>query len=396
MHQTIGDAVGRHIHAKEMELVKQIWTTKSIRGVAGHTANHEHEQYDWSETENPKLREYMEKLTEPGATKMWDGWFTVHWIPIIMDMASRQNHNAKRANTYNIAVKAAEKIRNVIKQGLYEMWKVRNDIKHEEHAKHKWTMVEIKDILRNLRKTNTTERHSAEEILAWRKRKIDSWAKRRMKDIEKGTKKQQEDKAALQRFNEKWKLFKPQHQDQEKEDERETEDNGNHETRSDDLDQSDESKERIEEGSGVTRVTDTESSQSTRDDTITTEEEQEQADDGQNNTYTKNNVGRERVKRNQREPSEEHRKSGKRKEREQARLKESDSEVKRKPRKKTRQNTIEQYMNMNGGGKRKREQAAHCDANNKDKSDIDDERETRRPKRTEPRLTEVTVRKGIG
>ena len=56
-----------------------------------------------------------------------------------------------------------------------------------------------------------------------------------MKDIEKGTKKQQEDKAALQRFNEKWKLFKPQHQDQEKDDERETEDNGNHETRSDGL-----------------------------------------------------------------------------------------------------------------------------------------------------------------
>ena len=43
----------------------------------------------------------MEKLTEPGTTKMWDGWFTVHWIPIIMDMASRQNHNAKRANTYS-------------------------------------------------------------------------------------------------------------------------------------------------------------------------------------------------------------------------------------------------------------------------------------------------------
>ena len=146
----------------------------------------------------------------------------------------------------------------------------------------------------------------------------------------------------------------------------------------------------------MTRVTDTESSQSTRDDTTTTEEEQEQADDGQNNTYTKNNMGRERVERNQREPSEKHRGSGKRKEREQAGLKESDSEVKRKPRKKARQNTLEQYMNMDGGGKRKRDQAAHCDANSKDTSDIDDERETRRPKRTEPRLTEVTERKGIG
>ena len=94
--------------------------------------------------------------------------------------------------------------------------------------------------------------------------------------------------------------------------------------------------------------------------------------------------------------SEEHRGSGKRKEREQAGLKENDSEVKRKPRKKARQNTLEQYMNMDGGGKRKRDQAAHYDANNKDTSDIDDERETRRPKRTEPRQTEVTERKGIG
>ena len=83
----------------------------------GHTANHKHEQYDWSETENPILKQYMEKLTEPGATKMWDGWFTVHWIPTIMDMARRQDHNAKQANTYNVAVKAAEKIRTVIIQG---------------------------------------------------------------------------------------------------------------------------------------------------------------------------------------------------------------------------------------------------------------------------------------
>ena len=156
------------------------------------------------------------------------------------------------------------------------------------------------------------------------------------------------------------------------------------------------SKERIEDGNGVTRATDTESSQSTRDDTITTEEEQEQAHDGQNNAYTKNNMGRERVERNQREPSEEHWGSGKRKEREQAGLKESDSEVKRKPRKKARQNTLEQYMNMSGKGKRKRDQAAHFDANSKDTSDSDDEREARRPKRTEPRQTEVTERKGIG
>ena len=112
---------------------------------------------------------------------MWDGWFTVHWIPIIMDMAHRQNNNAKRANTYKLAIATAEKIRNVIKQGLYKMWKIRNEIKHEERVKHKWTKKEIEDILRQLKKSRAIERHSVEEILTWRKRKIDSWAKRRQR-----------------------------------------------------------------------------------------------------------------------------------------------------------------------------------------------------------------------
>ena len=199
-----------------MNLIQQIWTTNSIKGVAGHTTNHKNEQYDWSGTENPILREYMEKLTEPGATKMWDGWFTVHWIPIIMDMAHRQNNNAKRANTYKLAIATAEKIRNVIKQGLYKMWKIRNEIKHEERVKHKWTKKEIEDILRQLKKSRATERHSVEEILTWRKRKIDSWAKRRQKDIEQGIKKQKEDREALHRFRTKWNLIIPNQRDQTK------------------------------------------------------------------------------------------------------------------------------------------------------------------------------------
>ena len=107
----------------------------------------------------------MMRLTEPGATKMWDGWFTVHWIPIIMDMAQRQNNNAKRANTYKLAIATAEKIRNVIKQGLYKMWKIRNEIKHEERVKHKWTKKEIEDILRQLKKSRAIERHRVEEIM---------------------------------------------------------------------------------------------------------------------------------------------------------------------------------------------------------------------------------------
>ena len=96
------------------------------------------------------------------------------------------------------------------------MWKIRNEIKHEERVKHKWTKKEIEDILRQLKKSRATERHSVEEILTWRKRKIDSWAKRRQKDIEQGIKKQKEDREALHRFRKKWNLIIPNQQDQTK------------------------------------------------------------------------------------------------------------------------------------------------------------------------------------
>ena len=48
-------------------------------------------------------------------------------------------------------------------------------------------------------------------------------------------------------------------------------------------------------------------------------------------------------------------------------------------------------MNINGGGKRKRDQKAHSDTNRKSTNDSDDGQEAKRPKRTVPRHTEVTV-----
>ena len=34
--------------------------------------------YDWSDVKDDKLMRYMMRLTEPGDTKMWDGWFTTY------------------------------------------------------------------------------------------------------------------------------------------------------------------------------------------------------------------------------------------------------------------------------------------------------------------------------
>ena len=44
-------------------------------------------------------------------------------------------------------------------------------------------------------------------------------------------------------------------------------------------------------------------------------------------------------------------------------------------------------MNMNGRGKRKRDQAIQGDTHSRDTDDIDRKRESRKPKQTESRLT---------
>ena len=35
----------------------------------------------------------MTKLTDPGATTMWDGWFTTYWRLILTGMISRDREN---------------------------------------------------------------------------------------------------------------------------------------------------------------------------------------------------------------------------------------------------------------------------------------------------------------
>ena len=70
--------------------------------------------------------------------------------------------------------------------------------------------------------------------------------------------------------------------------------------------------------------------------------------------------------------------------------------MKRKPRKKAKQDTLERYMNMNGRGKRKRDHTAQGDTHRRNTDNTDSEQKPRKPKQTETRLTEVAIRKGIG
>ena len=103
--------------------------------------------YNWSDVKDEKLQRYMTRLTEPGATKMWDGWFTTYWRPILTDMIQRQQPNRSAARAYDIATKAAKNIRLTIKTGLHDMWKIRNEIKFDRQTKETWTEENIKQVV---------------------------------------------------------------------------------------------------------------------------------------------------------------------------------------------------------------------------------------------------------
>ena len=209
VHKTVGDTIGRHVSDKELELIQRIWTHKSLKGVAGQSAAHEHEAYDWSDVQDDKLMRYMMRLTEPGATKMWDGWFTTYWRPILTDMIKRQQPNRSAARAYDIATKAAKDIRLTIKTGLHDMWKIRNEIKFDRQTKEPWTEKSIKQVIEDYEKhTGKTEKFSLREVSAWRQRKINKWATLRKQTTRTAITRHERNKAALRKFNDKWQLFK--------------------------------------------------------------------------------------------------------------------------------------------------------------------------------------------
>ena len=209
VHKAVGETIGRHVSDKELELIQQIWTHKSLKGVAGQSATHEHEVYDWSDVKDDKLMRYMTRLTEPGATKMWDGWFTTYWRPILTDMIQRQQPNRSAARAYDIATKAAKNIRLTIKTGLHDMWKIRNEIKFDRQTKETWTDENIKQVVEDYEKhTGQTEKFSLREIGAWRQRKINKWATLRKQATRTAITRHERNKAALRKFNDKWQLFK--------------------------------------------------------------------------------------------------------------------------------------------------------------------------------------------
>ena len=82
-------------------------------------------------------------------------------------MIKRQQPNRSAARAYDIAIKAAKNIRLTIKTGLHDMWKIRNEIKHDKQIKGVWTEESIKRIIVEYEKhTGKTEHFSLKDISA--------------------------------------------------------------------------------------------------------------------------------------------------------------------------------------------------------------------------------------
>ena len=217
-----------------------------------------------------------------------------------------------------------------------------------------------------------------------------------MKDIEESTKKQQERKAALQRFNKKWNIFQPKHRDQHDDSAGKTDDKGKHEKTNGNLDHSDKSREETTDGNGMGRAKDTKSEQSTEENKATTGDKTEPINNGKKKEQTEKQDNKEPAENSQSGGNETHRNNGKRKERQRAGQDTDGRNAKRKLRRKTVQNTITQYMNTNRSGKRKREHTVHRNKRGEEIGEGDNGQDKEGTKRTRPRQTETTKRKGIG
>ena len=89
------------------------------------------------------------------------------------------------------------------------MWKIRNEIKFDRQTKETWTDENIKQVVEDYEKhTGQTEKFSLREIGAWRQRKINKWATLRKQATQTAITRHERNKAALRKFNDKWKLFK--------------------------------------------------------------------------------------------------------------------------------------------------------------------------------------------
>ena len=216
-----------------------------------------------------------------------------------------------------------------------------------------------------------------------------------MKDIEESTSKQQEHKAALQRFNKKWNLFKPKHRNQDNDKEKETNNKRKHVTTNKDLDHSGESREEPTGGNGAHGTMGKKSRQSTVE-SKTSDDKTETVEDKETDVPKEKQGSKELAEHRQNKRQEIHRNNGKRKERQRAEQGTDSRNAKRKLKRKTIQKTLTQYMNTKANGKRKREHTTHRNIRGEDIAERGKGQDKEETMRKKPRQTETTKRQGIG
>ena len=144
------------------------------------------------------------------------------------------------------------------------------------------------------------------------------------------------------------------------------------------------------------RAKDTKSKQSTEDNKATIGDKTEPINNGQKKEQTEKQDNKEPAENSQNGGNEIYRNNGKRKEKQRAGQDTDGRNEKWKLRRKTVQNTITQYMNTNRSGKRKREHTVHRNKRGEDIGERENGQDKEGTKRTRPRQTEITKRKGIG
>ena len=190
IHHIIDDKLGEIMPSEHWQIIQQIWTEESLQAAYDNKGTSTKHTYHWDDLDQmgkagKYMKQHMEQLTKPGAALMWQGWFTTHWAKGIMEIANENSAKPKPAQHWKTALSTAKALRTAIMDCQYDIWKTRNEIKHQVTNKGTLTRAGIEQIMAERKEHNITTIASTEDIINWTKSKQHKWKKQSEKRIEK-------------------------------------------------------------------------------------------------------------------------------------------------------------------------------------------------------------------
>ena len=131
---------------------------------------------------------HMQKITEPGATAMWHGWFTTHWSTAIVAIIKQCNPAIKEDKARRIAKKTAKALRNTIMDGQHDIWKIRNQVKHGITEDGKMAHETIEMLIEERAQYKIDTPMTATDVAKWTKAKQNKWKNKTEEKIAKAQK----------------------------------------------------------------------------------------------------------------------------------------------------------------------------------------------------------------